>query len=228
MSWCERHDVGYIHGLARNTRLAALAAPAMTETEAAFHATGRKQRLFTDLVYGADTWNRKRMVIGRLEHGDKGANPRFVVTNLEGDGGALYDKVYCQRGEMENCIKEQQLHLFADRTSCHEWWADQFRLLLASLAYTLVNAVRSLGLKDTDMARAGVQRVQAHFDIDSMSRAAFLCSFIDAIKDKRAHGFYVKYSKHYTVAGSLEKAAHAEPPSVQRPRPRNRTTSTSS
>ena len=83
-----------------------------------------------------------------------------MVTNLEGDGGALYDRVYCQRGEMENRIKEQQLHLFADRTSCHEWWANQFRLLLVSLAYTLVNAVRSFALKGTDMARAQVATIR--------------------------------------------------------------------
>ena len=93
-------------------------------------------------------------MIARLEHGSKGANPRYVVTNLEGGGQALYDELYCQRGDMENRIKEQQLDLFADRTSCHKWWPNQFRLILASLAYTLLQAVRRLALEGTAMARA--------------------------------------------------------------------------
>ena len=154
MRWCERRRVGYILGLARNPRLAALARPAMALAEAGFAETGLKQRRFAELAYGARSWDRERRVIARIEHGPKGANPRFVVTNLAGDGRALYERVYCARGEMENRIKEQQLQLFADRTSCHRWWPNQFRLLLASLAYTLLNAIRRLGLVGTDMARA--------------------------------------------------------------------------
>ena len=84
----------------------------------------------------------------------QGANPRFVVTNLAGDGRGLYERLYCARGEMENRIKEQQLQLFADRTSCHRWWPNQFRLLLAGLAYTLIEAIRRLGLAGSEMARA--------------------------------------------------------------------------
>ena len=159
LSWCDRNDVGYIVGLAKNARLKKLAAPVMAEAERDFAASGEKQRRFCELVYGARTWDRQRRVIARLEHGPSkgkkgGANPRFVVTNLEGEGQRLYDEVYCQRGEMENRIKEQQLHLFADRTSCHEWWPNQFRLVLASLAYTLVNEIRRTALAGTEMARA--------------------------------------------------------------------------
>lgn len=159
LSWCERHDVGYIIGLAKNARLGALAAVAMAANEERFQATGETQRGFAELSYGARTWDRERRVIARLEHGPPkgkkgGANPRFVVTNLEGDGRRLYDGLYCRRGEMENRIKEQQLQLFADRTSCHQWWANQFRLLLASLAYTLVNEIRRTALAGTEMARA--------------------------------------------------------------------------
>ena len=77
-----------------------------------------------------------------------------MVTNLEGAGQALYDALYCQRGEMENRIKEQPLDLLADRTSCHDWWPNQFRLILASLAYGLIEAIRRRALKGTDMARA--------------------------------------------------------------------------
>ena len=154
MSWCERHQVAYILGLARNARLVALAAPEMAAAEAGFAASGAKQRRFAALSYGAKSWDRERRVIARLEHGPKGANPRFVVTNLEGRGADLYDKLYCARGEMENRIKEQQLQLFADRTSCHRWWPNQFRLLLSSLAYTLMQTIRRLGLQGTDHARA--------------------------------------------------------------------------
>ena len=154
MRWCERHDVGYILGLARNARLAALAAPEMALAEAGFAESGAKHRRFAELTYGARSWDRERRVIARIEHGAKGANPRFVVTNLAGDGRDLYERLYCARGEMENRIKEQQLQLFADRTSCHRWWPNQFRLLLAGLAYTLLNAIRRCGLQGTKMARA--------------------------------------------------------------------------
>ena len=154
MNWCERNAVDYIIGLAKNARLVRLAEPEMAKAADLFETSGLKQRRFTDLVYGAKSWNRVRRVIARLEHGPKGANPRFVVTNLEGQGRDLYDRLYCARGEMENRIKEQQLQLFSDRTSCHRWWPNQFRLLLASLAYTLMNAIRRLGLKGSQYARA--------------------------------------------------------------------------
>ena len=119
-------------------------------------ARRKKSRLFTDLDYAAETWDKTRRVIAKAEHTDQGSNPRFVVTNLEGDAQVLYDEVYCARGEMENRIKEQQLGLFADRTSCHRWWANQFRLLLSSCAYVLLEAIRRLGLAGTELARAQV------------------------------------------------------------------------
>ena len=93
------------------------------------------------------------MVIHKAEHTAQGSNPRFVVTNLPGDPQELYDKVYCGRGEMENRIKEQ-MQLFSERTSAHQWWANQWRLLLSALAYTLMEAMRRLALKGTKWARA--------------------------------------------------------------------------
>jgi hypothetical protein len=99
-------------------------------------------------------------VIAKAEHTEKGSNPRFVVTTLEGDAAALYDEVYCARGEMENRIKEQQLGLFADRTSCQAWWPNQFRLLLSSLAYVLLEAIRALALAGTELARAQVGTIR--------------------------------------------------------------------
>ena len=159
LTWCERHGVGYIVGLARNAHLKALAAPWMEQAERDFTASGDKQRLFGEFAYAAGTWKTERRVIARIEHGPPrgrkgGANPRYVVTNLAGGAQDLYEKLYCQRGDMENRIKEQQLDLFADRTSCHKWWPNQFRLLLSGLAYTLIETIRRIGLKGTEMARA--------------------------------------------------------------------------
>jgi len=126
------------------------------EVEQRFEATGEKQRHFVDLRYGAKSWGRHRAVIAKLEVTAQGRNPRFVVTNLNGDAQQLYDEVYCARGEMENRIKEQQLGLFADRTSAHHWWTNQFRLLLSSLAYVLMESIRRLALHGTELARAQV------------------------------------------------------------------------
>ena len=160
LSWCERHEVGYIVGLAKNARINDQAARGMALAAAAYERTGEKQRVFADLSYGARSWNKERRVIARLEHGPKGANPRYVITNLEGEAKALYERLYCARGEMENRIKEQQLALFADRTSCHKWWPNQFRPILSSLAYTLIATIRRLGLRGTTMARAQADTIR--------------------------------------------------------------------
>ena len=105
LDWCERTNVGYIVGLAKNARLGGLAGRWIAAAESGFAATGVKQRLFGEFAYAAGTWKVKRRVIARIEHGPKGANPRYIVTNLEGDGQDLYEKLYCQRGDMENRIK---------------------------------------------------------------------------------------------------------------------------
>jgi hypothetical protein len=160
LSWCERHDVGYIVGVAKNQRLNALTAQLQRDARDCYAELGAKVRWFTDIRYAAGSWKRKRRVIAKIEHSAKGSNPRYVVTNLNGDGQALYDKLYCARGEMENRIKEQQLDLFADRTSCHRWWPNQFRLLLSSLAYMLLEAIRRLALKGTELANAYVGTIR--------------------------------------------------------------------
>ncbi|WP_434129668.1 IS1380 family transposase [Methylocaldum sp. GT1BB] len=154
LAWCERHGVGYLVGLAKNNRLLKLAAPWRQAAQTQFAATSEKQRVFGEFAYTAGTWKHPRQVILKAEHGPQGENPRFRVTNLAGDSQALYEDVYCARGDMENRIKEQQLGLFADRTSCHVWWANQFRLLLAALGYLLLEALRRLGLAGTELARA--------------------------------------------------------------------------
>lgn len=156
LSWCEHHGVDYIVGIAKNQRLDAFIQPHLEAAAEQFAASGKKVRWFTDIRYGAHSWDHPRRVIAKIEHTDKGSNPRYVVTNLAGEAQTLYEKLYCARGDMENRIKEQQLDLFADRTSCQRWWPNQFRLLLSSLAYTLLEAIRRLALKGTELAHAYV------------------------------------------------------------------------
>ena len=161
MRWCEKHGVYYVFGLARNPGLERRAEPFMERAERAFERTGRKQRRFHEIRYAAKTWDRKRRVIVKAERLRQGLNTRFVVTNLPGRRPAqIYDGLYTARGDMENRIKEQQLHLFADRTSCHAFLANQFRLLLASAAYVLVDHLRRTVLKGTELARAQVDTIR--------------------------------------------------------------------
>jgi hypothetical protein len=160
MRWCDHQGIGYILGLARNRRLEALAEPYTHAAAVRFARTGQPVRLFETIAYAAGSWDRARRVIVKAEHNALGDNPRFVVTNLPGAPQALYDDVYCARGEMENRIKEQQLMLYADRTSCHKFLANQFRLLLSAAAYVLVETVRRVGLAGTEMARAQVSTLR--------------------------------------------------------------------
>jgi len=154
LRWLDRHGVDYVIGVARNARLLAVSSPLRDLAERRHRASGEKQRLFGEVRYGARSWDAARRVIVKAEHNAGGANPRFVVTSLEHDPQHVYDRIYCARGDMENRIKEQQLDLFADRTSCHKWWPNQFRLLLSSLAYTLLETIRRTALRGTALARA--------------------------------------------------------------------------
>lgn len=154
LRWCDRHDVRYIVGLARNKRLEKTAKPYLDLAQQQFDLRQTKQKHFHELHYAARSWDRPRRVILKAEVSALGKNPRFVVTNLPQTGKHLYENVYCARGEMENRIKDQQLGLFADRTSCHRWWPNQFRVLLSGLAYTLMEALRRLALEDTELATA--------------------------------------------------------------------------
>jgi len=160
LSWCERNTVNYVIGLAKNSRLNSLAAGLHSMAQEQFKATGEKQRLFCDLQYQSGKWSCARRVVAKAEVTDKGPNPRYIVTNLKGDAQRIYDEVYCARGEMENRIKEQQLGLFADRTSCSGWWANQFRLLLSSCAYVLMETVRRIGLAGSELAKAQVGTIR--------------------------------------------------------------------
>ncbi len=160
MRWCDHNGIGYIFGLARNSRLQALAGPWLHNAAICWEMTHEPQRLFGEFAYAAESWDRLRRVIVKAEHTSQGDNPRFVVSNLPGNPRGLYEVLYCERGEMENRIKEQQLMLFADRTSCHDFLANQFRLLLSAAAYVLMEAVRRLGLRGTQLERAQVSTIR--------------------------------------------------------------------
>jgi hypothetical protein len=160
MRWCDSHGIGYVIGLAKNKVLERAARDEIERAERQFRRTGQPQRVFGSFSYAAGSWERSRRVIIKAEHNAQGANPRFVVVNVPGDPQELYEDVYCQRGEMENRIKEQQLGLFADRTSCHRFLANQFRLLLSSAAYVLVQSLRRTALAGTELARAQVGTIR--------------------------------------------------------------------
>jgi hypothetical protein len=158
MSWCESNQVQYVLGLAKNTRLRRILGKERHEAKQLFQRTGQAARVYKDFRYRTrSSWSRQRRVIGKAEHLAKGENPRFVVTNLpmeQYDATTVYEKEYCARGDMENRIKEQQLYLFADRTSASTMRANQLRLWLSSVAYVLVNTLREFGLKGTPLEKA--------------------------------------------------------------------------
>jgi Transposase DDE domain group 1 len=160
MRWCDSHGIGYVLGLAKNKVLERAARDEIDGAERQFRRIGQPQRVFGSFSYAAGSWERRRRVIVKAEHTAQGPNPRFVVVNVPGDPQELYEDVYCQRGEMENRIKEQQLDLFADRTSCHRFLANQFRLLLSSAAYVLVQALRRTALAGTELAQAQVGTIR--------------------------------------------------------------------
>jgi Transposase DDE domain group 1 len=158
MAWCEENRVDYVFGLARNERLVGAIATALAAAEAEARASGGPARRFADFLWSTRaSWSRRRRVVAKAEHLPKGANPRFVVTSLtagEIQARTLYEVLYCARGEVENRIKEQQLDLFADRTSAATMRANQPRLWFASLAYVLLAALRRIGLRHTQFADA--------------------------------------------------------------------------
>lgn len=160
LKWSEENGVDYIVGLKRNPRLERDAEFLTEGAQRKYRATGEKVREFSWMYYGAKTWDKKRLIIAKAEHNSLGSNPRFVITSLRGNAQQIYDDVYCARGDMENRIKEQQLGLFADRTSCHNWWPNQLRLLLSTAAYILIDTLRRKALWGTDLAHAQATRIR--------------------------------------------------------------------
>jgi peptidoglycan/xylan/chitin deacetylase (PgdA/CDA1 family) len=158
MAWCEGEGVDFIFGLAKNARLNRAIGEELAAARQESQTTGQPARRFKDLIWSTrKSWSRRRRVIGKAEWTQDKSNPRFVVTSLtaeDGDGGKLYEQVYCARGEMENRIKECQLDLFAGRTSTATMKANQLRLWFASMAYVLVDSLRRRALATTDLANA--------------------------------------------------------------------------
>jgi hypothetical protein len=163
MAWCEAHRVDYVVGLARNTRLQAELTEPMAEAKAQCQASGQSARVFKDFAYQTlDSWTRSRRVVGKAEYTPQGANPRFVVTSLPAATWrprALYEDLYCARGEAENRIGEQ-FELFADRASSATLKANQLRLLFSAMAYVLVDTLRRVALRHTQLADASVATIR--------------------------------------------------------------------
>jgi Transposase DDE domain group 1 len=160
INYCERAGVHYIIGLARNARLQGITEFMELAMKDAFEQTKHKQREIGEFMYAAQSWAKERRVITRLEFGEQGNNPRYVVTNLTADPQVLYDEVYCQRGEAENRIRQAQVGLFATRTSCQQFQSNQLRMLLAALGYVLIERLRALALKGTKLATAQVDTLR--------------------------------------------------------------------
>jgi Transposase DDE domain group 1 len=165
MSWCEQNEkMDYVFGLAKNERLNKEIKAEMAQAQVIHTSTAEAARVFKDFRYRTrKSWSRERRVVGKAEYLAKGANPRFVVTSIsseEKDARALYEDFYCARGDMENRIKEQQLGLFADRTSTAWMRSNQLRLYFSSFAYILVQRLRQLGLKGTELAQAQCETIR--------------------------------------------------------------------
>jgi len=200
LRWCERSRVSYIIGLARNARLEVQVCYAELMLAEQYEATGVKQRLIDEFVYAADSWDIERRVITRLEHGAQGNNPRFVVTDLQGEAVQLYERLYCARGEAENRIKEAQLDLFGTRASCHRFAANQLRLLMAALAYTLMQKLRELALKGTELERAAAATIRVRL------------LKIGAAVLRNTRRVSVLLASHHPLRSAFLSAAHALAP----------------
>jgi len=164
MRWCEDNGVDYLFGLAKNRRLLRILGGELHQAQEEFARTKEPARVFKDFRYRThQSWSRERRVVGKAEHLAKGPNPRFVVTSLDAaafPGRLVYEQEYCARGDMENRIKEQQLFLFARRTSCATMRANQLRLLLSAVAYVVMRALRQFALAGTELARAQVDTIR--------------------------------------------------------------------
>jgi hypothetical protein len=158
---CERSGVGYAIGFSRNAVTDRKIADLLERARLQFFQTQQKVRLFDDVYYAASTWKEPRRLIMKAEWLPKGANPRFVLTNLELPAQAVYDSFYVKRGaDSEHRIKELKLGIQADRLSCHTFIANQFRLLLAQAAYILMLTIRQAAV-GTQFAKAQVERLRS-------------------------------------------------------------------
>jgi hypothetical protein len=167
MSWCESNRVDFVFGLARNQRLRRIIGQPLWQARQQWEQTNQPARVFAEFPYRTKKrknggWDRERRVVAKAEHIDGKENPRLVVTSLpeqQWAAQALYEDLYCARGDMENRIKEQ-FSLFADRVSAETIRANQLRVYLSTMAYVLISALRRLGLKGTELAQAQVSTIR--------------------------------------------------------------------
>jgi hypothetical protein len=205
MAWCETNRVDFVFGLARNARLVHQIETELAQAEAEASRTGKPARRFNDFPYSTrESWSRRRRVIAKAEWTQGEANPRFIVTSLkpeEAGARRLYDKIYCARGDMENRIKECQGDLFADRTSAATLRANQLRLWFASFAYILLCALRRIGLKRTQFAKASCATIRLRL----LKIGALVRVSVRRIKLAMASGF--PNQREYRIAHARLTAA---------------------
>lgn len=164
MDLLEDQGCGFILGLPGNARLSEIGQP-WCEDAAVRRVQSRKDKVrrFFQTGYRAKSWSRERKVIARVEATARGTDIRFVVTNLPGRARLLYEKVYCARGRMENMIKEHKLYTKSDRTSCHRWEANQFRLFLHTGAYWLLHQLRQAAPRRSSWRTATFETLRRAF-----------------------------------------------------------------
>jgi Txe/YoeB family toxin of Txe-Axe toxin-antitoxin module len=205
MSWCEDNRVDYLFGIAKNARLLKHIRPLMKKVRRSWARTGKATRRYMELRYRTlNSWSRSRRVIAKAEYLDKGENPRFVVTSLSRSRYLMrevYEDLYCLRGDMENRIKEQQLYLFADRTSSATMRANQLRLWFSSLAYVFLNELRRVGLKATELATATCQTIR----LKVLKIGALMRRSVRRLTVSLAGG-YPYQDIFATAAGNLQRA----------------------
>ena len=159
LNWCDRHHVDYVVGISKNSVLTGKAELLRKILQALYSLKNKDQRRFGEFQYKAKSWPHARRVIVKAEYNSKGENTRYVVTTLNSTPRKLYQEDYCYRGDMENRIKEQK-SLFSDRTSCHQWWPNQLRLLFSGFAYLLIDTLRRTVLANTEMANCQVDTLR--------------------------------------------------------------------
>jgi hypothetical protein len=162
MEWCDsRYNIGYITGLSGNSRLHKLADVTIKSAEREFKQYGMFVKRYHSFQYQAGKWKKPQKVVVKVEVSALGTNIRYIVTNLEDyRSKALYEKGYCARGSMELRIKEHKLYLKSDRSSCHSFKANQFRLFLHSMAYILLHTLQKEVLKDTEFVNVTFKTIQ--------------------------------------------------------------------
>ena len=200
MNWCESNKVNFLFGLAKNKRLSRIIGADLQEAAEQWKKTGKPARIFSEFSYGAKKtkkggWDRERRVVAKAEHIDGKTNPRFVVTSLTREECAaqlLYEQRYCERGNMENRIKEQ-FSLFADRVSAETIRANQMRLYLSAMAYILVSGLRRIGLRGTDLAAAQVSTIRTRlFKIGAQIRVTVRKVWVSMASSYPWQGLYLE------------------------------------